>query len=360
MVQPILNKVSNFDALKDYTFHFTYLGAERTTVNMLSIREDAKDSKPVYEQSITKFDKVHELPRKVLKNGTAYYAKLRVKIGDNWSDWSPEQRFLCLETPHIDFDMIDSKNFVYNDDIMMSALYRQAQNEPVTNYQFTLYNQQHNTVQEFPVRVPAEHSPTRFSERVKGLIKGKLYYIAIKVITKNGIVYRQEQQFVPQYIVPAIEGIIQPKLNREDGQIIIEAFLKQLLATQAKPFIPNRPTDSDFHYTYYKNDHVIIPADNPLMFTKLGMAKASDWVAKVWCMKIPNGVFLDFAPELGNGIHVKFIKRDDYIICEKEYSGLTSRTKSNEIKGLGLGGFYLYIKVKEFRVEMKIIPEKDQ
>lgn len=359
MVQPILNKVSNFDANKDYTFHFTYLGAERTTTNMISIREDGVDGKTAYEREVNKFDRLHGLDKGTLKNGTTYYAKVRVKELSGWSDWSPEVKFFCLETPNISFDMIDSKNFVYNDDISMSAIYRQAQGEPVVNYQFTLYDQRHVTIQQYPVRVPAEHSPNRFAERVQGLVKGRLYYIACKVITKNGIVYTGEHQFVPQYIVPTIDGIIHPKLVEEEGQIVVQALLKQLLATQAKPFIPNKTSDSDHHYTYYKDDFVIIPANNPLMFTKLGMAKASDWSAKVWCMNVPNGLFLDFAPELGEGIHVKFIKYDDYIVCEKEYSGLKSRTKSNVVEGLKLSNFYLYIKVKEFRVEMKIVKKKN-
>ena len=356
MVQPTLNIAINFDATKDYTFTFMYLGAERSTINMLSIRKDEANSKPVYEEEIYTADKIHKLEGGILQNGNSYYAKLKVKIGDSWSDWSPEISFMCLDTPVVKFDTIDSKNFIYNDDVLMSALYMQAQGEPVINYQYVLYDQNHSTIENYPVRVPVAASPTRFSERVQGLVKGKLYYIALTVVTKHDISYTAEHQFVPQYIVPTISGIIQPLVMKDDGQVIIEAFLKQMLATPAKPFVPNRPTDSPTYYTYWKDDYVIIPDDNPLMFTKLGMAKASDFIVKVWCMSVKNGVFLDFAPELGKGIHMKFIKYDDFIVCEKEFAGLKSRTKSNVISGLGLKEFYLYIKVKEFRIQMEINP----
>ncbi|MFT8556547.1 hypothetical protein [Liquorilactobacillus hordei] len=355
MTQPVLNYIGNFDANDSVVFTYVYLGSERSSANMLSIRENVGDSAPVYEQQQVIADKEHELPAGSLQNGKAYLAKIKVKTGDNWSDWSGEIEFMCLDKPNIIFDTIDSSSFVYNDDVLMSALYTQAQGDTITNYQFKLYDQNHITISTYPVRVPATTATTRLSERVSNLIKGKLYYISLTVNTSHDINYTAEKQFTPQYIVPTISGVLQPLVVEDQGQVMMEMFLKQILGTPVKPFIPNRPTDSETYYTYYNNDYVVIPQDNPLMFTKLGMAKASDFIAKVWCMNILNGTFLDFAPELGNGIHIKFLKYDDYIVCEKSFGSLVSRTKSNIVEGLGLKEFYLYIKVKEFRVEMEIV-----
>ena len=357
MTQPILNQVRNYDANEEYTFNFMYLGAESTTTNTLSIRKDEPDSKPIYEQDQVSLDKNHILPAKTLTNGNAYLAKVRVKTDNGYSEWSSEIKFMCFTTPKILFDTIDQKQFIYTNDVLMSAVYMQAQGEPVETYQFTLYDQRHVIVQKYPVRVPDADSPTRFSERVKDIRKGKLYYIGLKVTTKHDMIYEQLQQFTAQYVTPSISGIVHPVLNKDEGQISVELFLKQMLGTSARAYIPNRKNDNDDQYTYWKNDYVVVPKENPLMYTKLAMAKASDWVAKLWVMNVQNGVFLDFAPTFGDGQHIRFIKHDDYITCEKQAGRIVSRTRSNSIPGLKLRPFYLFIRVKEYRIEMKIVPD---
>lgn len=357
MTQPILNQVRNYDANEEYTFNFMYLGAESTTTNTLSIRKDEPDSKPIYEQDQVSLDKNHILPAKTLTNGNAYLAKVRVKTDNGYSEWSSEIKFMCFTTPKILFDTIDQKQFIYTNDVLMSAVYMQAQGEPVETYQFTLYDQRHVIVQKYPVRVPDADSPTRFSERVKDIRKGKLYYIGLKVTTKHDMIYEQLQQFTAQYVTPSISGIVHPVLNKDEGQISVELFLKQMLGTSARAYIPNRKNDNDDQYTYWKDDYVVVPKENPLMYTKLAMAKASDWVAKLWVMNVQNGVFLDFAPAFGDGQHIRFIKYDDYITCEKQAGKIVSRTRSNKVPGLKLRPFYLYIKVKEYRIEMRIVPD---
>lgn len=358
MTQPVLNQAPNYDADNEYTFTFTYLGAELTTKNELSIREDKTNSQPVYDKVQTSLDKNHILPSKTLKNGVAYLAKIRVILDSGFSEWSPEIKFTCYTTPKIIFDTIDQKEFVYTNDVLMSALYMQAENEPAKNYQFILYDQRHVTLQSYPVRVPNPDSPTRFSERVSDLEKGKLYYIGLRVITTHGIHFEQQQQFTAQYVAPSVSGVLQPLLNAKEGQISVELFLKQLLGTSAKAYVPYSKDDSDDNFTYWKDDYVVIPKDNPLMFTKLAMAKASDWVAKIWCMNVQNGIMFDFSPQYGEGQHIKFVKHDDYITCEKRFGQIQYRTRSNVVDGLGLRPFYLYIKVTEFRVEMHIEPDK--
>lgn len=127
-MNPFLNLIENFDATLDYTVYFTYLGSSRMVRNKLSVRETGTDI-PVYERESTKFDKNHVIPKGVLTNGKSYKAKIQVmqEVGSEWTGWSPEVEFLCLSTPVIVFDNIDHQRFVYNDDIMMTAIYRQEQ-----------------------------------------------------------------------------------------------------------------------------------------------------------------------------------------------------------------------------------------
>lgn len=358
MTQPILNQASNYDAKNSYTFTFTYLGAEHTTTNTLSIREDGPGTKPVYEKDQVSLDKNHILPATTLNNGTAYLAKVRVKLKDGYSEWSPEIKFTCYTTPRILFDTIDQHQFIYTNDVLMSAIYTQAQNEPVTSYQYTLYDQRHVALVKYPIRKPERNSPTRFSERVSNIKKGKLYYIGLKVVTKHGIIYEQLQEFTAQYITPSVSGIIQPTMNKDDGQIVVDLFLKQLLGTSARAYIPKRKNDNADNYTYWKDDYVFVPKENPLIYTKLAMAKASDWIGKFWVMNVQNGLFLDFSPAEDRGQHIKFYKHDDYITCEKEFGQIKSRTRSNVIKDLKLRPFYMFVYVKEYRVEIKIVPDR--
>lgn len=358
MTQPILNQASNYDAKNSYTFTFTYLGAEHTTTNTLSIREDGPGTKPVYEKDQVSLDKNHILLGTTLNNGTAYLAKVRVKLKDGYSEWSPEIKFTCYTTPRILFDTIDQHQFIYTNDVLMSAIYTQAQNEPVTSYQYTLYDQRHVALVKYPIRKPERNSPTRFSERVSNIKKGKLYYIGLKVVTEHGIIYEQLQEFTAQYITPSVSGIIQPTMNKDDGQIVVDLFLKQLLGTSARAYIPKRKNDNADNYTYWKDDYVFVPKENPLIYTKLAMAKASDWIGKFWVMNVQNGLFLDFSPAEDRGQHIKFYKHDDYITCEKEFGQIKSRTRSNVIKDLKLRPFYMFVYVKEYRVEIKIVPDQ--
>lgn len=355
-MEPYINMIGNFDAREEYKVTYTYLGAQRIITNELSIREATPNSKPVYSRQSTKFDKDHNIPAKSLINGKSYLAKIRVQLNSEWSEWSAEMPFTCLSNPSIIFQSLDEKSYVYNDDIMMTALYRQEQGEKINTFQFTLMDSNKSPITKYPVRHPDESSPNILKERVSGLVKGRLYYIGCRVTTVNGINHFQIHEFIPHYVAPSLDGIMQVKNQPESGQVLVQSYLKQLLGTQTKPFIPNAPNDDPGNYNFLNNEWVIIPPEMPLVYTRLGMAKASDWIAKIWCKNVSNGVMLDFSKQFGEGVHVKFVKHDDYITVEKEHNGMVSRTKSNVVKNLGLKSFYMFIKVIEFRVQVTIVP----
>ena len=363
-MQPYINQVNNFDALQDYVIEYTYLGSERVLTNEVSIREDIKNSQAVYTGQSTKFDKNHKISGGSLTNGKSYLVKLRVKLGTSeedeggWSDWSPELRFVCLATPTFIFNSLDKNDYVYNNDVMMQIIYRQEQGEKVQTYQFSLLDQNKSPITVFPNRKPNEISPNVLEERFNNLVKGKLYYIKCQVVTRNGINFFDTHQFIPHFVSPSLDGIIETMNQPESGQVLVQSFLKQTLGIQTRPFVIGSNNNDSDNYTYLANDWVVIPQDKPLKYTSLGMAKASDWVAKIWCKNIVNGLFLDLEREDGNGIGLKFFKHDNYITCEKSYLGIKSRTISNIVPNLKLKEFYLYIKVVEFRILMKIVPKE--
>lgn len=356
-MRPYINIIENFDANKDYVLDFTYLGAERITTNQVQIREAVSGSTPVYDRMSTKFDKDHTIPANTLVNGKSYWVKLRVQLNETtWTEWSVEVEFVCLATPVLTFDSLDNKSYVYNNDILMSVIYRQEQGEKVETFQFTLMNQNKVPLTKYPTRVPDSQSPNLFTERIGGLVKGRLYYIGVRITTQNGINFYDYHEFIPHFVTPSLDGMIAVKNNGEAGQVLVQSYLKQLLGTQTKPFIPDALDDSPTNYTYVDDEWIVVPKSMPLMYTRLGMAKASDFVTKLWAKSVPNGTLLHFAGELGTGVNMKFVKHDNYITCEKEHNGIKSRTRSNVVEGFGSGEFYLYIKVVEYRVQMTIVP----
>jgi len=355
LTQPIINSIDNFDAKKDYEMHFYYLGAKRSTRNQISIREAIPLSTPVYEGITSELNSVHMIPANSLTNGKKYWIKVRVTTDDtNWGVWSEEAEFYCLSTPVVRFETIDDHGLVYNDDLMMTAVYSQSEGEMVETYQFTLYDDHKQTITAFPTRFPSVDSPNRFEERVSGLVKGKTYHMGAHIKTVKGLEINYLKPFVPQYQVPTIDGVLRTTNESEHGQVIVEAFMKQVLGTQVKPFVPNSKNDNDDNYTYLNKDWVIIPDSKPLIFTKLGMGAAKDFKIKLWCKNIANGVFIDMSQDGGDGIHLKFVKYDNYITCEKEYGSVRSRVRSNVVDGLGMSEFYLYIEVVAFRVRMLV------
>lgn len=355
-MQPYLNPISNFDSKLDYLLTYIYLGSSRVLKNEVKIREAVQGSNPIYTRTSSKFDKNHLIPSGSLTNGKTYWASIRVEIEGEFTEWSPEVQFTCLSTPTLKFNSLDSENYVFNDDIMMQVLYIQEQGERIETFQFTLLDQHKQAITKYPVRMPDVMTPNVLQERVTNLSKGKLYYIGIRITTKNGINYYEDHEFIPQFITPTLEGIITTENQDDTGQVLIQSYIKQMLGTHVKPSIPGMALANDIEYSYWKDSWIIIPREKPLMYTRLGMAKASDWVAKVWCENIVNGTMLDFAKQDSGHPHIKFIKYDNYIVCEKELAGIVSRTKSNIVKDLKLKKFFLYIKVVEYRVQMKIIP----
>ena len=341
----------------DYLATYTYLGSSRVLKNELRITEANASNTNVYQRQSTRFDKNHTIPSGTLTNGKTYRASIRVEIDGQWTEWSPRVEFTCLATPTLAFHSLDNENYVFNNDIMMQVLFRQEQGERVEKFQFSLLDRNKTPEVTYPVRVPNASSPNILQERMQNLIKGRMYYVGIRVWTRNGIVYYEDKEFIPQYITPSLDGIVTVETQKDTGQVLVQSYLKQLLGTQVKPSIAGKDIIHDIDYSYFRDEFVVVPKEKPLMYTRLGMAKASDWIAKVWCENVLNGTMLEFAKQ-GNGYpHLKFIKYDDRIVCEKELDGIVSMTRSNIVPNLKLKNFYLYIKVIEFRVEMKIVPK---
>lgn len=355
-IQPVLLAIAPWDATKGASFYFTFTGSSQALVNHLQVTDVATGA-IVYSFEYSSFEKIHPLPPNHFTNGKVYKAKIRVKFGDGtYSEYSNDVQFRTFASPVLDIDNIDGLGHVYNNDVTFVATYQQSDDEMVKTYRFFLYDENEDLLEQYPLRGVDPNSPDEFTEIVKGLEKNKAYFIECQIVTVNGMTYTSRERFIAVYLVPSANGIIQTQNDSEEGFIRINTNLKQILGTQVKgtPKAVEDTYDSD-NYVYLDEDWIVIPEDKPVLFTGLGMNRASDFVMKVWCKDVPFGKkFLDISPAENNGIAIELWRYTDRVVAVKNYNGITSRYCSN-ISTIAQGSeFMLYVKAVEHRLDVNI------
>jgi hypothetical protein len=362
-IQPKLLRIAPWDALKGTSVYFTYTGSRQALDNHLVISK-VSTGEIMYSYEFSSFEKVHHIPPSILVNGETYKAKLRVKFDDGtFSPYSQEIQFKTFATPVLDIDNIDGQGYVYNRDVTFIAVYSQVDGEKVKTYRFSLYDENEDLISNYPLRYPMTEELT---EVIKGLEKGKGYFIECVIETLNGIVYTHRERFIPMYIVPSANGVISTRNDEEEGFVRITANLNQVLGTQVRgdskkkvDYVSGVDNDDDDYdsdnYEYIDNDWVVVPSNKPIIFKGLGMNRASDFVSKVWCKGIPsNTKFMEISPAENKGIGIQFWKYDDRVVVVKEYNGIVSRHCSNIVLIPDIAEFMVYAKVIEHRIDISL------
>jgi hypothetical protein len=352
---PSLLSIQPFDALKGTSIYFTYTGSRQALDNNLVIT-NVETGEIVYNFEYSSFEKTHPIPPNTLNNGSVYKAKIRVKFNDGtYSPYSNEVQFRTFQTPVLDIDNIDGLGHVYNQDVTFIATYSQADGENVKTYRFSLYDENEDLIQHYPVRAPQQLN--EIVELIEGLEKGKAYFVECLIETTNGVVWTHRERFIPMYIVPSVNGLISTESDKDEGFVRINANLKQVLGTQVKGTAQNiglEDYDSD-NYEYIDDEWVVIPKNRPLIFKGLGMNRASDFVMKLWCKNVPSGtMFAELSPVDDTGIPIKLYKYDNRIVAVKEYNGVTARYTSNVVLIPQDAEFMVYVKAIEHRLDISL------
>lgn len=359
-ISPILLSVQPWDVSKGTSVYFNYTGSKQSLENELVIT-DVETSSIVYSYLYSTFEKVHHIPPNILTNGRVYKAKLRIKLSDGtFTPYSNETIFKTFANPVLDIDNIDGQGYVYNSDVTFIARYSQSDGESVKTYRFSLYDENEDLIESFPLRKGGADGV--LTETISGLMKGKGYFIQCEIETVNGVVWSQRERFIPLYIVPSLNGLISTANDSEEGFVRVTANLKQITGTSVGGGSKDGLNSSEEsaskldNYQYIDNNWIIVPSNNPLIFRGLEMNKASDFIMKVWCRDIPNGKkFLDISPPANDGIAIEFWKEKDRIVAIKRMGDITSRYTSNKVTIPNSVEFMLYVKVIEHRIDLEIV-----
>jgi len=351
-INPILLVIPPWDATKGTSIYYAYTGSKQATENQMII-VDAETDVIVYNQLFRTFEKVHHVPALAIANGGTYRARLRVKLADGtFTSYSSDIEFMAFATPVVTIDNIDGQGYVYNTDVTFVATYSQSNGEKLKNYKFSLYDENEHLIENYPVRLPSLSNPNSLSETVNGLEKSNGYSIEVRIETENGMLNTYRKRFIPLYIVPSINGVVSTVADTDDGFVRITANLKQILGTKVKAL---DSADNSLSFDYQDEDWVVIPQHAPLIFTGLGMNRASDFMMKVWCKQIPNNTkFLELSPVGDKPIAIEFWKKSDRIIAVKKHGILNSVHVSNIISIPFSSEFMLYAKVIEHRIDLSI------
>ncbi len=140
MQSPVLFEIPAFDAAEDFSFSFSWSGAQAMG-SRLTIRKNENNS-PLFTGNDTSMKQIFRLPAETLENGVCYNAFLEVlnHQGAVISDRSNVIVFYCYSTPALVFQNISQNAVIENSSFTVTAEYSQAEGEPLTQYQISLYD----------------------------------------------------------------------------------------------------------------------------------------------------------------------------------------------------------------------------
>lgn len=353
-IVPILLNIEPWDSEKGTNLYFSYTGSKQAVGNKVVVT-DVDTSEIVYSFEYVSFERTHPLPPREFVNGKTYKAKLQVKLSDGtYSPFSNEVVFKTFKTPVLDIISIDGQGYVYNQDITFEATYSQANGENVKSYKFSLYDENEDLIKDYPLR--DANASTHLTEVISGLEKSVCYFVECSIETVNGVTWSHRERFIPMYIVPSVNGLIQTVNDEDNGIVRITTNLKQITGTQVKgtPKVDDDGYDSN-NYEYIDDEWVVIPSDRPVIFQGLSMNKASDFVLKLWCKNLPDGkMFAEVSHPNHEDVTLEFWKYSDKIIAVKNMNDITARYRSNTFPMPKEKEFMVYVKVIEHRIDIQI------
>ena len=187
LTQPTLYTQVAFDATKEHIFNFNVIGGDQVVANTLTIKDNNTNT-TVYSARQVTFSLTHTLPANSLTNGTYYVASLTTEnVNGDVSVASNSIQFYCYSEPVFVFTNLINGASLTTSSYNFEISYSQAQNEPLEQYSFNLYDFSSNLISTSGTLYTGSTSvPFLAQYTFMGLTNSSSYYIECTGVTLQG------------------------------------------------------------------------------------------------------------------------------------------------------------------------------
>lgn len=179
---PSLYAVDAFDPAYPHTFEFYYTGDQ--IVSNRAVIYDNATQQQIYDKVQDGLKTNHILPADTLQSGHAYTLQIQVYDSQgNSSGLSERVLFYCYSAPALYFSNANHEDYVSSANYTLNLAYRQTEGEPLSEYQYLVYDSVRTQVYASPLYHTEEH----MSHTVYGLENNSAYYVRAVGKTAHGM-----------------------------------------------------------------------------------------------------------------------------------------------------------------------------
>ena len=237
LVQPILYNIAAFDASNIQTFKFFVNGGDRVKSNKLIIKTNDANPTVVYEHTVTTFSLENiydpndaDYPN-ALSNGEYYQAIVITYNDDNGGgDSSVESlpiQFYCYTQPVFNFINLPTGNIIEGSNYTFEVQYHQSEGEPLSQYNFSLYDTSNNLVATSGAVYTGDDSGDLvISYTFDGFLNGERYKLIVAGQTAENTLISTPDIFIDiAYNIPEIFSPMYVTNNCDGGYISVQSNL---------------------------------------------------------------------------------------------------------------------------------------
>lgn len=275
LIRPSLPTMTIMDAGYDQLITFEVYGGSQYTGYEVEIYNNETNVLH-YSSARSTYSNQFNIEANTLANGTDYRFRVRTSLDDDYSEYSDFMLLKCYTKPvctinnlKIDGDrrVVNAQNYTFE------GSYFQAENVSIKTYQYLLYDQYKNLIQEFNEVFTKENT---INQRVEGFTPNTEYYVELICVDQfdlkvtSGIIH-----FYVDYEAPRITQVVDLENDKETASVKISSSMIQLLW---------QPENED---TVFVNEQEIDLSDNKIRLDK-HYNLVGNFTIKIYCRAIPS------------------------------------------------------------------------
>lgn len=229
LVRPSLPSMTIMDAGYDTLITFDVYGGDQYTGYYIEIYNNETNILH-YSASKTTYSNQYNIEANVLANGVDYRFRVRTLLGDDYSEYSDFMLLKCYTKPVCTIDnlnIVDNKRTVSAQNYIFEGSYFQAENVAIKSYQYLLYDQDKNLIQEFDKVFTSE---SELNQKVEGFTPSTEYYIELLCVDQYDLeVTSGLVNFIVEYEAPRITQVVDLENDKETASVKISSSMIQIL-----------------------------------------------------------------------------------------------------------------------------------